>query len=206
MRLMSRWTALPAATVVMVVGLAGCGEESTGEPSGLSTPFTIGVDGTDHQVAVGHGVSVRVPSGWEPSADEQLDPQGRTYEWAVEAPTDGAAAFPAFVSMSMGVPGATSTGYDAAPDALKTLEGVEPGFEVLDEGDVDVAGVDHAYQVRYLHSASYQGESVQVQSVQVFLDMPGDVLSAVRFQAPADGFDDSGISTVLDSLTVHVED
>ncbi len=71
---------------------------------------------------------------------------------------------------------------------------------------MDVEGVDRAYQVRYLHSASYQGEPVQVQSVQVFLDMPGDVLSAVRFQAPADEFDDSGIGTVLDSLTVHVED
>lgn len=205
MRPMMRIAALATAMMV-AMGLAGCGEESAGEPSGLSTPFTIGVDESDHQVDVGHGVSLRVPSGWEPSSDEQLDPQGRTYEWAVQAPSDGASAFPAFVSMSMGVPGTTSTGYDAAPDALKTLEGVEPGFEVLDEGEMDVEGVDRAYQVRYLHSASYQGEPVQVQSVQVFLDMPGDVLSAVRFQAPADDFDESGIDTVLDSLTVHVED
>ena len=204
MRPMSRLTALAAATV-MVMGLAGCGEESAGEPSGLSTSFTMGADGK-RQVATGHGVSMRVPSDWEPSAEEQLDPQGRTYEWAVQAPTDGATAFPAFVSMSMGVPGATNTGYDAAPDALKTLEGVNPGFEVLDEGEVDVGGIDNAYQVRYLHSASYQGESVQVQSVQVFLDMPGDVLSAVRFQAPADDFDESGVDEILDSLTVDVED
>ncbi|GAA1780758.1 hypothetical protein GCM10009795_028800 [Nocardioides hankookensis] len=205
MRPMRRMTALAVATV-MVMGLAGCGEESAGEPSGLSTPFSIGADGTDEQVAIGHGVSVRVPSDWTPSADEQLDPQGRTYEWAVQAPTDGATAFPAFVSMSMGVPGATSTGYDAAPDALKTVEGVSPEFEVLDEGEVDVEGVDNAYQVRYLHSGSYGGEPVQVQSVQVFLDMPGDVLSAVRFQAPADEFDESGVSAILDSLTVNVED
>jgi hypothetical protein len=204
MRPMRRLSALAAVTV-MVMGLAGCGDESAGEPSGLSTPFTIGADGK-HQVAVGHGVSMRVPSDWEPSDKEQLDPQGRTYEWAVEAPTDGATAFPAFVSMSMGVPGETSTGYDAAPDALKTLEGVSPGFEVLEEGDVDIDGVDNAYQVRYLHSASYQGEPVQVQSVQVFLDMPGDVLSAVRFQAPADDFDESGVDEILDSLTVNVED
>ena len=108
--------------------------------------------------------------------------------------------------MSMGVPGATSTGYDAAPDALKTVEGVSPGFEVLDEGDVDVEGVDNAYQVRYLHSGSYQGEPVQVQSVQVFLDMPGDVLSAVRFEAPAEDFDESGANEILDSLTVNVGD
>ena len=206
MRPMSRLIALAAATV-MVMGLAGCGEEeSAGEPSGLSTPFSIGADGTDRQVATGHGVSMRVPSDWKPSADEQLDPQGRTYEWAVQAPSDGAAEFPAFVSMSMGVPGETSTGYDAAPSALKTVEGVHPGFEVLDEGEVDVEGVDNAYQVRYLHSGSYQGEPVQVQTVQVFLDMPGDVLSAVRFEAPAEEFDESGVSEILDSLTVDVED
>jgi hypothetical protein len=204
MRPMRRLIAL--VTAVTVMGLAGCGDDSAGEPSGLSTPFSIGTDGSDRQVAIGHGVSMRVPSDWAPSADEQVDPQGRTYEWAVQAPADGATAFPAFVSMSMGVPGATSTGYDAAPDALKTVEGVSPAFEVLDEGDLDIEGVDNAYQVRYLHSASYQGEPVQVQSVQVFLDMPGDVLSAVRFQAPADEFDESGVNEILDSLSVDVED
>lgn len=203
MRPMRRLIAL--AATVMVMGLTGCGEESGSEPSGLSTPFRIGVDGTDRQVAVGHGVSVRVPSDWTPSAEEQLDPQGRTYEWAVQAPTDGATTFPAFVSMSMGVPGATNTGYEAAPSALKTLEGVSPGFEVLDEGELDVEGVENAYQVRYLHSATYQGEPVQVQSVQVFLDMPGDVLSAVRFEAPAEEFDQSGVDEILGSLTVDVE-
>jgi hypothetical protein len=202
---LSRLTAL-AATMMVVMGIAGCGDESTGEPSGLSTPFSVGADGTDLQVATGHGVSMRVPSDWTPSAEEQLDPQGRTYEWAVQAPSDGATAFPAFVSMSMGVPGATSTGYDAAPSALKTLEGVSPEFEVLDEGELDIEGVDNAYQVRYLHSASYQGEPVQVQSVQVFLDMPGDVLSAVRFEAPAEEFDESAMSEILDSLSVNVED
>lgn len=201
-----RLVLLSLVTAVLSTAVTGCGEDGPDREmtrSTLDSPFRLrSADGG--QEVSGHGVSLTVPAGWTASADEQLDPQGRTFEWAVQAETTGT-GFPPFVNMSMGVPGQTSTGYEAAPDALKTLEGVSPDFEVIDEGELDVPGVDHAYQVHYERAADYQGASVKVELVQVFLDMPDDVLSSVRFQAPAGTFDDSGLEDVLQSMAVAVK-
>ncbi|MFT4288465.1 hypothetical protein [Nocardioides sp.] len=196
---------LSLVTAVVSTAVTGCGEDGSGgdtSKSALDTPFELHAV-TDGQEVSGHGISLVVPADWTASAEEKLDAQGRTYEWAVQAPTSGT-DFPPFVNMSMGVPGQTSTGFDAAPEALKTLEGISPDFEVLDEGELDVPGVDHAYQIHYERASNYQGQSVKVELVQVFLDMPDDVLSSVRFQAPAGSFDDSGLEDVLNSLTVAV--
>ncbi len=196
--------AAAALAAFLITSLAACGDstEEGAVGSAIDAPFELRKTEGGQQV-VGHGISLVVPEGWVASGEESLDPQGRTYEWAVEAPEG--AQFPPFVNMSMGVPGETSTGFEAAPDALKTLEGVSPDFEVIDEGEVDVPGVDRAYQMRFERSASFQGSEVMVEQVQVFLDMPDGVLSTVRFQAPAGDFDDSGLPEVLDSLAVAVE-
>ncbi len=190
----------------MLVTVSGCGDDAGRETttSSLSEAFALRPAPAEQQEVVGHGVSIVVPADWSASGEEQLDPQGRSYEWAVEA-AGSDAGFPPFVNMSMGVPGETSTGYDAAPEALKTVEGIDPGFTVHDEGEIDVPGVDHAYQVHYRRTASHQGSDVEVELVQVFLDMPDDVLSSIRFQAPAGTFDDSDLPAVLDSLAVDVE-
>lgn len=200
-----RLIALALATT-MVVTLAGCGDDAGRETtsSALSDGFTLLPADEEQQEIAGHGVSIVVPADWSASGEERLDPQGRSYEWAVEA-TGSGAGFPPFVNMSMGVPGETNTGYDAAPEALKTVEGVDPDFEVLDEGEIDVPGVETAYRMHLRRTATHQGEDVEVELVQVFLDMPDDVLSSIRFQAPAGTFDDSGLPAVLDSLAVDVE-
>jgi len=191
-----------STTLTTAFTLGGIEPSGTPDPNGSPAP---GADGTpvDTATVAGHGITLEVPADWIESGHEKPDLQGRTYEWGVQAPTpeDG---FPPFVSMSMGVPGQSSTGFDAAPEALKTLERIGPDYRLIDEGSLEVPGAEKAYQVHFVHGGTYHGQQILVEQIQVFLQMPDDVLSTVRFQAPEGHLDGSAVRAALDSLRVAV--
>jgi len=192
--------------VMVLVTTAACGgNERDATASALDSGFEIVEHDAEHAEVVGHGISMLVPASWEASGEEKVGQRGDTYEWAVQAEAGGD-SFPPFVNMSMAVPDKESTSLEAAIGSLKAIQGVDPDFSVDEEGEVEVPGAEKAYQLRFERTDTYQGQEVSVEMVQLFLVMPDDLLSTVRFQAPAGEFDESGLQAVRDSLVVDVDE
>lgn len=200
-----RRAAAALVAVAAMANLTACGEEEVPVDDSLkSTPgqaFALdpGEDGL--QSVVGHGVILEVPAEWE-GFDEQDSFDGTTYEWAVAEP-DRAPA-PAYVQFSMGKEG-KGAGYDQIAEATKSLAATDSTFELLDEGEADIAGAERAKFLRFEVTKDNNGTPVELEQLQLYLDMPGGQVSTVRFIAPK-GEWDAILQDVYDSLVVAESD
>lgn len=193
------------ATVAIGAALTSCslGERNATE-SALDEPFrTIPLDDAAIEVA-GHGVSFVLPADWSPTRDEELGVFEDTYEWTIQDYADGP-LFPSYVSASMGVPGEGTSSIESAVDELKDGQLSDPNVEVLEDGPVDVPGAEAAYEVEFDVATEVDGVPVTVRQARLYLDMPGDVVSELRFQGAAGQFKGSGLFDSRESVTVAVE-
>lgn len=189
------------AVVAFVGGCSG-GDEVTSElRSTAEQPFeVVEHDGGEH--VVGHGITLRMPEGWTDYGPEQDSTDGTSYEWAVGLPAD-TRPLPAGVQFSMGKEG-KGVSFESLPAATKKLAELAPGYELLDEGEADVPGAEAAAFLRLEKDLEIDGETVEVEQLQVMLDMPGGQASVVRFIAEAGKWEEQ-MEAAYDSLVVAEE-
>jgi len=192
-------------TVLAVVGLVGgCsgGDEVTSElRSSAEQPFqVVEHEGTEH--VVGHGITMRMPEGWTDYGPEQDSTDETSYEWAVGLPAD-TRPLPAGVQFSMGMEG-KGVSFESLPGATREQAEFASGYELLDEGEADVPGAEAAAFLRLEKDLEIDGETVEVEQLQVMLDMPGGQASVVRFIAEAGKWEEQ-MEAAYDSLVVAEE-
>lgn len=187
---------------VALVGGCSEGDEVTSElRSTAEQPFeVVKHDGAEH--VVGHGITLRMPEGWTDYGPEQDSTDGTSYEWAVGLPAD-TRPLPAGVQFSMGKEG-KGVSFESLPEATKKLAELAPGYELLDEGEADVPGAEAAAFLRLEKDLEIDGETVEVEQLQVMLDMPGGQASVVRFIAEAGKWEEQ-MEAAYDSLVVAEE-
>ncbi len=189
------------AGLVTTLALSGCGDQEASVDQSLrstsSEAFRL-VDGDQgRQQVVGHGIVLEVPATWE-AYDEKDSVDGTTYEWAVSEPVREPA--PAYVQFSMGKQG-KGAAYDQIAEATKQLGEVDQSFELLDEGEAEVPGAERAKFLRFELTLDNAGTDVDVEQLQLYVELPGGVVSTVRFIAPRGEWEET-LSEVYDSLAV----
>jgi hypothetical protein len=199
----NRFVAL-AAVLLLVTGCSGADQPEVDEAlrSAATTPFSIVEhDGADH--VVGHGITMQMPEGWTDYEPEKDSADGTSHEWAVGLPAD-TRPLPSGVQFSMGKPGKGAP-FETLPDATRALAELAPGYEMLDEGEVDVPGASDAAYLRLEKDLELDGERVRVEQRQLMLLMPGGQTSVVRFVAEAGRWEEQ-MQAAYDSLVVTEED
>ncbi len=193
---------LPLVTVL--AGLLGAcsGEEQSAPPSSTrDEPFEI-VHQDDGEYVVGHGITMRMPRGWTDYEPEQDSADGTSYEWAVGLPAT-TRPLPAGVQFSMGKDG-RGVPFEELPDVTLEHAELEPGYRLVDAGEVAVPGAEAAEFLRIEKDLELDGRTVKVEQLQLMLRMPGGQSSVVRFIAE-DGRWEEQMQAAYDSLAVEEE-
>jgi len=194
-------TVLVLAVAALVGGCSGGDEVAPELRSTAEQPFgVVEHEGTEH--VVGHGITMRMPEGWTDYEPEQDSTDGTSHEWAVGLPAD-TRPLPAGVQFSMGKEG-KGVSFESLPEATRELAELAPGYELLDEGEADVPGAEAAAFLRIEKDLEIDGETVEVEQLQLMLDMPGGQTSVVRFIAEAGRWEEQ-MGTAHDSLVVTEE-
>lgn len=191
--------------LAVLVGLiaTGCGgAEDDPLTSSPEQPFRIVEQGAGRYV-VGHGVTLELAEDWtdyEPEADSG---DGTASEWAVGRPVQEG-VFPSGLQLSMGKPG-RGPALEALRGAARGLAERAPGYELVGEGETQVAGADHAAYLRLLRDREYDGETVRVEQVTLMFEVAEDTTSTIRFIAPAGEWEEQ-MEDVYESLRVTTGD
>jgi hypothetical protein len=201
----ARSLVLLVLTMVTVAGVGGCGGASKADPalqSGVSKAFTV-VSVKDQRYVVGHGIEMRMASGWVAYDPERVGTDGSTWEWAAGLPA-ATRPLPAGVQYSMGRPG-KGVQLDTLPAGAKELAETSPGYKFLDDGKVEVPGAEGARFLRFERDLQLASGTVHVEQLSLFVEVEKGVTSTLRFIA-ASGDWDKQMKSAYDSVKVSVGD
>jgi hypothetical protein len=190
------------AATFLLAGAAACGSNEPAVDAALvSTPaesFEL-VSHEGQKYVVGHGVLLEVPDGWTDYEPEKPSTDGTTSEWAVGEP-EQEGELHAGVQFSMGKPG-VGAGIDALPEAVREYAELSPGYEFVEEGEVDVPGAEEAAFLRFTRDLDFRGESYRLEQVMLMIEVVDGTTSTLRFLAPAGEWEES-LGEVYDSVRV----
>lgn len=130
------------------------------------------------KVLTGHGISLEVPDNWK-LYEQKLSVKGDTYESAV-GHESGDPREP-FIQFSM----AAETGGPKAAEVAKgtrELASIDKTITVAGTEERKVAGLASPAQVlRLQRQVKHQGDTIQLDHLQLFFDLPDGRTSSVRF-------------------------
>jgi hypothetical protein len=201
------------AALMLAVLLTACGSEdpSPSESAGATAtrktdPFRVEAAEGGQRV-VGHGLVLEVPAGWKEDAPEKPSTDGESAEWALLAPP-GPGPFPPYVNVSAGVKQRPKVRFDDAMAVFKGVQSLNPAHRMLEEGAVEIPGARRAHRFHFTYEREVTdprtGKRVPtvIEQVQIFVDMPGGQVTAVRFFAPKPEFAAAGFDRIQSSLRV----
>lgn len=188
--------------VMLALGAASCGDDvevAEDMRTGIEDPFELrpGPDGVNH--VVGHGLVLEIPSDWV-DYDEALGSDGSTSEWAVGQP-ETTTPFPAGIQFSAGIEGKGGQVKSGLAEAAKEIAQISPGYEFVDEGDIDVPGAQEARYLRFETEVDFGGTTHPAEQVSLFIQVDDRVSSTLRFIAPAGQWEDL-MESAYDSVQV----
>lgn len=192
-----------AVALVFAGWLAGC---SSPAPDPLTSSPEQAFEIVEHdgdRYAVGHGVTLQLPDTWTDYEPESVSADGRAYEWAVGRPVEDG-VFPSGLQLSMGRPGAGPS-LGELREAAHDLAELAPSYELVGEGEAEVAGAEHAAYLRLLRDKEYDGRTVRVEQVTLMVEVADGTTSTVRFISPAGEWEEQ-MEDVYESLRVAVAD
>lgn len=180
--------------------LAETSDESAEIPdelvSGTTDAFeVVELNGTAH--VVGHGITLEIPSNWV-TYEEKRSIDGSTMEWAVGAPED-TQPFPHGLQFSAGIEGRGGQVESGMAIAAKKIAELSPGYEFIDEGEVDIPGASEARYLRFTRDLDISIGTFYAEQLSLFIQVADGVSTTIRFIAP-EGQWDADLNSVYESV------
>lgn len=103
--------------------------------------------------------------------------------------------FPAGLQFSAGMPGKGPQLTRGITVTAKALAKLEPNYEFVGEGPVTINGAKAAAFLRFRRDFDYQGRTVRLEQLSLFVQVTDDVTTTIRFLAPAGSWEPAMRST-----------